>query len=132
MNKVEFTVIEAADLYGISRQKIYKDLKNGNLSKNRKAKLDLAELLRSYGEPKNVNDTVNVVHTKLTSVDMSIDIENLKQQLRDSKEREALYQEREQFYQDQIRSLTDSVKLLEHKKTSEPERRRGLLGRIFN
>ena len=56
----------------------------------------------------------------------------LKQQLRESKEREALYQEREQFYQDQIRSLTDSVKLLEHKKSPEPERKRGLLGLLFN
>jgi hypothetical protein len=128
MDKVEFTVIEAAELYSFSRQKVYKDLKNGNLSKNRKGKLDLSELLRSYGEPRNVNDGVNTVHTKLTSVD----IENLKQQLRESKEREALYQEREQFYQDQIRSLTDSVKLLEHKKSSEPERKRGLLGLLFN
>jgi hypothetical protein len=132
MDKVEFTVIEAAELYGFSRQKIYKDLKNGNLSKNRKGKLDLSELLRSYGEPRNVNGDVNAVHTKFTAVDTSMDIENIKQQLRESKEREALYQEREQFYQDQIRSLTDSVKLLEHKKAVEPERKRGLLGLLFN
>lgn len=132
MDKVEFTVIETAELYGVSRQKIYKDLKNGNLSKNRKGKLDLSELLRGYGEPKSVNDSVNSVHTKFTTVDTSVDIENLKQQLRESKEREALYQEREQFYQDQIRSLTDSVKLLEHKKSPDPERKRGLLGLLFN
>jgi hypothetical protein len=131
MNKVEFTVIEASALYEVSRQKIYKDIKNGNLSKNRKGKLDLSELLRCYGEPKQNTENVNGVGIKMTSVDTS-DIENVKQQLRESKEREVLYQEREQFYQEQIRSLTDTVKLLEHKKSPEPERKRGILDRLFN
>jgi hypothetical protein len=131
MDKVEFTVIETSTLYEVSRQKIYKDIKNGILSKNRKGKLDLSELLRCYGEPKQNTENVNGIGMKVTSVDTA-DIENVKQQLRESKEREALYQEREQFYQEQIRSLTDTVKLLEHKKAPEPERKRGLLGRLFN
>jgi vacuolar-type H+-ATPase subunit I/STV1 len=131
MDKVEFTVIEASSLYEVSRQKVYKDLKNGTLSKNRKGKLDLSELLRCYGEPKKNTDNVNRVGIRITSGDTG-DIENIKQQLRESKEREAVYQEREQFYQEQIRSLTDSVKLLEHKKAHEPERKRGLLGLLFN
>lgn len=131
MDKVEFTVIEASVLYEVSRQKVYKDLKSGILSKNRKGKLDLSELLRCYGEPKQNTNNVNSVGMKVTSVD-TVDIENVKQQLRESKEREALYQEREQFYQEQIRALTDTVKLLEHKKMPEPERKRGLLGRLFN
>jgi hypothetical protein len=131
MDKVEFTVAEAAVLYGFSRQKLYNSIKNGDLSKNRKSKLDLSELIRCYGEPKGgvvskgmSKQGVQNLDNNLTPVDMR-ELESLRQQIRESKERE-------QFYQDQIRSLTDSVKLLEHKKSAEPERRRGLLGILFN
>lgn len=131
MDKVEFSVSEAAGFYGFSRQKIYNSIKSGSLSKNRKGKLDFSELLRCYGEPGSkdgsvsfVKQTVQNIDNNLTSVDMR-ELESLRQQLLESKERE-------QFYQEQIRGLTDTVKLLEHKKVPEPERRRGLLGRIFS
>lgn len=131
MNKVEFTVAETAKLYSFSRQKIYNSLKNGDLSKNRKGKLDFSELLRCYGEPNGNDEHVNFVQSKNQKIDKNIneidnrELESLRRQLEEAKERE-------QFYQDQIRSLTDSVKLLEHKRASEPERKRGLLGLLFN
>ncbi len=131
MNNVEFTVAEAAKLYVFSRQKIYNSIKNGYLSKNRKGKLDLSELIRCYGEPHKSNENVNVVQLGSQKSDINLtevnnkELESLKRQLEESKERE-------QFYQEQIRSLTDTVKLLEHKKSPEPERKRGLLGRLFN
>jgi hypothetical protein len=131
MNKVEFTVAEASKVYCFSRQKIYNSIKNGALSKNRKGKLDLSELIRCYGEPNENSANVNFVqmdspksNRNLTEIDNK-ELESLKRQLEESKERE-------QFYQEQIRSLTDTVKLLEHKKVPEPERKRGILGRLFN
>jgi predicted DNA-binding protein YlxM (UPF0122 family) len=131
MDKVEFSVAETAKLYNFSRQKIYNSIKNGDLSKNRKGKLDFSELLRCYGEPKENDKSVNFVQLKNQKLDKNLteidnrELESLRRQLEESKERE-------QFYQDQIRSLTDSVKLLEHKKAVEPERKRGLLGLLFN
>jgi septal ring factor EnvC (AmiA/AmiB activator) len=131
MDKVEFTVVEAAILYDFSRQKIYNSIKSGSLSKNRKGKLDFSELLRCYGEPKENDTPVSFVQSKNKTMDKNLteldnrELESLRRQLEESKERE-------QFYQEQIRSLTDTVKLLEHKRTPESERKRGLLGRLFN
>ena len=45
------SVIELSNLYGMTRQAIYKQVNKGNLSKNSDGKIDLSEAIRVFGEP---------------------------------------------------------------------------------
>ncbi|SPL72103.1 plasmid replication DNA-binding protein [Acinetobacter stercoris] len=52
MNTVtKYTVSDAALLYKKSRATLYKDIKNGILSRDNDGLIDFSELLRVYGEP---------------------------------------------------------------------------------
>ncbi len=63
IRSLEFTVIhyeykiqnhsvsDAATLYKKSRATLYKDIKNGVLSRDHDGSIDFSELLRVYGEP---------------------------------------------------------------------------------
>lgn len=47
--QTEFTLTEAAKLYGKSRNTLTAHIRNGGLSKNQSGKIELSELLRAYG-----------------------------------------------------------------------------------
>lgn len=47
----KLTISEVATLYKKSRATIYKDIKNGDLSRDSDGLIDFSELLRAYGEP---------------------------------------------------------------------------------
>ena len=47
----KYSVSDAATLYKKSRATIYKDIKNGVLSRDHDGSIDFSELLRVYGEP---------------------------------------------------------------------------------
>lgn len=47
----KYSVSDAAILYKKSRATIYKDIKNGILSRDHDGGIDFSELLRAYGEP---------------------------------------------------------------------------------
>lgn len=47
----KYSVSDAAILYKKSRATIYKDIKNGILSRDHDGVIDFSELLRAYGEP---------------------------------------------------------------------------------
>ena len=47
----KYSVSDAATLYKKSRATIYKDIKNGVLSRDYDGFIDFSELLRVYGEP---------------------------------------------------------------------------------
>ena len=49
----KYSVSDAATLYKKSRATIYKDIKNGILSRDQDGAIDFSELLRVYGEPFN-------------------------------------------------------------------------------
>ena len=59
MSSTKFNIKDAAKLYGMSRNTIYKALQEGRLSKNPEGILEFVELLRVFGEPttKNTKDT---------------------------------------------------------------------------
>ncbi|WP_151959135.1 plasmid replication DNA-binding protein [Acinetobacter junii] len=96
------SVIELSKLYGINRQTIYNHINKGILSKNSDNKIDLSEAIRVFGEPSNkqaVNDNVKVdnqISTEVLLLRQQIDI--LKNQLDDAKDRES-------FYQNQIETM---------------------------
>ncbi|WP_347455831.1 plasmid replication DNA-binding protein [Acinetobacter thermotolerans] len=96
------TVLELSKLYNINRQTIYNNIKKGILSKNSDNKIDLAEAIRVFGEPQkkqDVKDSVKVDSPNSAEVLLlRQQIDMLKNQLDDAKERES-------FYQNQIETM---------------------------
>jgi len=96
------TVLELSKLYNINRQTIYNNIKKGILSKNSDNKIDLAEAIRVFGEPSKKQDVKESVKIDSPSsaevllLRQQIDI--LKNQLDDAKDRES-------FYQNQIETM---------------------------
>ncbi len=96
------TVLELSKLYNINRQTIYNNIKKGILSKNSDNKIDLAEAIRVFGEPSKKPDVKEPV--KIDSPNsaevllLRQQIDMLKNQLDDAKDRES-------FYQNQIETM---------------------------
>ena len=96
------TVLELSKLYNINRQTIYNNIKKGILSKNSDNKIDLAEAIRVFGEPTKKQDVKEPVKidspnsAEVLLLRQQIDI--LKNQLDDAKDRES-------FYQNQIETM---------------------------
>ena len=96
------TVLELSKLYNINRQTIYNNIKKGILSKNSDNKIDLAEAIRVFGEPvkkQDVKESVKVDSPNSAEVLLlRQQIDMLKNQLDDAKDRES-------FYQNQIETM---------------------------
>lgn len=90
------SVVELSKLYGINRQTIYNHINKGILSKNSENKIDLSEAIRVFGEPskkQSVKDSVKVDSQNSTeNLLLRQQIDMLKNQLEDAKERESFYQ----------------------------------------
>lgn len=108
------SVLELSKLYSINRQTIYNHINKGILSKNSDNKIDLAEAIRVFGEPNRKQDVKepvkvdNLNSTEVLLLRQQIDI--LKNQLDDAKDRET-------FYQNQIETMQ---RLLEAPKPDIP------------
>lgn len=101
MNTVtKYSVSDAAILYKKSRATLYKDIKNGTLSRDHDGFIDFSELLRVYGEPcdrkhkkridipsiqkQNTNE-----YTDNTFLELKNQIDFLKKQLEKAEDRES-------------------------------------------
>lgn len=96
----KYSVSDAATLYKKSRATLYKDIKNGVLSRDHDGFIDFSELLRVYGEPfgaKQVKhiDTSSIQNQNTpeyidkTVVELKNQIDFLKKQLEKAEDREA-------------------------------------------
>lgn len=133
MSSTKFNIKDAAKLYGMSRNTIYKALQEGRLSKNQEGMLEFVELLRVFGEPvakdtKDMSENTKentVAHDEtqqeqafmLESKSQALtyaqrEIDSLRVQLEDAKLREG-------FYQSQLQSLAETVKKLEPPKAED-------------
>lgn len=106
------SVLELSKLYNINRQTIYNQINKGILSKNSDGKIDFSEAIRVFGEPNKKSDVKESV--KLDSQESAENlllrqqIDMLKSQLSDARDRES-------FYQNQIETMQ---RLLEAPKPS--------------
>ena len=109
------TVLELSKLYNINRQTIYNNIKKGILSKNSENKIDIAEAIRVFGEPvkkQDVKEPVKIDSPNSAEVLLlRQQIDMLKNQLDDAKDRES-------FYQNQIETMQ---RLLEAPKAPKME-----------
>ena len=96
------TVLELSKLYNINRQTIYNNIKKGILSKNSDNKIDFSEAIRVFGEPSRKQDVKKSVKVDSPSSAENLllrqQIDMLKNQLDDAKDRES-------FYQNQIETM---------------------------
>lgn len=96
------SVLELSKLYDINRQTIYNQINKGNLSKNSDNKIDLSEAIRVFGEPKKKQDVKKSVkidsQNSAEVLHLRQQIDMLKNQLSDAKDREL-------FYQNQIETM---------------------------
>jgi len=91
------SVLELSKLYNINRQTIYNHINKGILSKNSDNKIDFSEAIRVFGEPnkkQDVKDPVKIDSPNSAEILLlRQQIDMLKNQVSDAKEREAFYQE---------------------------------------
>ncbi len=96
------SVLELSKLYGINRQTIYNHINKGILSKNSDNKIDFSEAIRVFGEPAKKPDVKEPVKIDSPSsaevLLLRQQIDMLKNQLSDAKDRES-------FYQNQIETM---------------------------
>lgn len=96
------SVLELSKLYGINRQTIYNHINKGILSKNSDNKIDFSEAIRVFGEPAqkpDVKESVKIDSPSSAEVLLlRQQIDMLKNQLSDAKDRES-------FYQNQIETM---------------------------
>ncbi len=95
----KYSVSDAATLYKKSRATLYKDIKNGVLSRDHDGFIDFSELLRVYGEPFNGKQSKRIDTSKIQNLDTSeyidktvVELKNqidfLKKQLEKAEDRE--------------------------------------------
>ena len=91
------SVVELSKLYNINRQTIYNHINKGILSKNSDNKIDFSEAIRVFGEPsKKIDVKESVKIDSPNSAEVLLlrqQIDMLKNQVSDAKERESFYQE---------------------------------------
>ena len=128
------SVLELSKLYNINRQTIYNHINKGILSKNSDNKIDFAEAIRVFGEPnkkQDVKDPVKIDSPNSAEILLlRQQIDMLKNQVSDAKEREVFYQEQIEVMQRLLKApkphmttFTDqeSVQPSMTKTDSEPE-----------
>jgi chromosome segregation ATPase len=130
MAKINIT--QASKEFGISRNTLYKKIRQGLLTQDSDGLLDASDLIRVIGsQPKNSigGDTMNTENVNSVNRELQHEIEQLKQLLamkeilinQLQQQVSDLRKDKEQLY-NQI-----NQKRIEHK----PENRKGLLGRFF-
>jgi TolA-binding protein len=98
------SVIELSNLYGMTRQAVYKQINKGNLSKNSDGKIDLSEAIRVFGEPsKHVNSLQTTETRKLSEVHL------LEQQVHMLQKQLEQAHEREKFQRDELKAKNDQL-----------------------
>ena len=96
----KYSVSDAATLYKKSRATLYKDIKNGVLSRDHDGFIDFSELLRVYGEPfatkhskridtSSIQNINTPEYSDNTVIELKNQIDFLKKQLEKAEDREA-------------------------------------------
>lgn len=122
--KVEVSISEIQERWKISRATVYNHIKKGKLSRLQNGKVDISEVVRVYGEPKETQtrqeiDTVDSQEKALLLEKIRL----LESQLDDARERE-------NWLKSQVETAQATIKLLEYRQPVQPEKRQGLFARV--
>ena len=124
------TIQEIQKQWGISRATVYKHIKAGKLSRLPNGQVDLAEVLRVYGEPsKNTGRDKQAI-----GGDNSDTHENrmLLEKIAFLELQLVKAEEREEWLRGQVETAQETIQLLEHKKAATPQQtKKSLFGRLI-
>ena len=124
------TIQEIQKQWGISRATVYKHIKAGKLSRLPNGQVDLAEVLRVYGEPsKNTGRDKQAI-----GGDNSDTHENrmLLEKIASLELQLVKAEEREEWLRGQVETAQETIQLLEHKKAATPQQtKKSLFGRLI-
>ncbi len=124
------TIQEIQKQWGISRATVYKHIKAGKLSRLADGHVDVAEVLRVYGEPnKNTGRDKPV-----TAIDNGDTQENrmLLEKIASLEAQLVKAEKREDWLRERFEKAQETIQLLEHKKTaSQQPSKKGLFGRLI-
>lgn len=126
------TISEVSKKWGITRATIYKKVNQGKLSRLDSGLIDVAEVVRVFGEPSVSKKTKNTVSIdeptqNENTILLQEKIRHLEEVLRYSQDREREAREREDWLRGQVEKLTQTIGLLEDK----TQNKKGLLARFF-
>jgi predicted DNA-binding protein YlxM (UPF0122 family) len=122
--KVEVSISEIQERWKISRATVYNHIKKGKLSRLQNGKVDISEVVRVYGEPKETASRQEVENGDTQEKALLLEkIRLLESQLDDAKERE-------NWLKSQVETAQATIKLLEYRKPVQPEKRQGLFARV--
>lgn len=118
---MQVTIKELQERWNISRATVYKHIQQGKLSRLTNGKIDVSEVIRVYGEPKET-----ILRKEVDSGDsqektlLLEKIRLLEGQLGEARERET-------WLKSQVETAQATIKLLEYR---EPLKKKGLLARV--
>lgn len=118
---MHITIKDIQEQWGVARATVYKHLKAGKISRLDNGLLDVSEVLRVYGEPKNKPRETPVDRIESQEKQLLLDkIKMLEQAVQLSHEREA-------WLKSQVEVAQATIKLLEYK---QPHKR-GVFSRVL-
>lgn len=129
---MHITISKASKDFKVARSTIYKKIENGDMSRNDDGTVDVAEMVRVFGEPNTTTDTTGTKTTNATISDTTLmlqkqEIEYLKTQLQDRDNQILDYRQqvgklndRLDSSQDTINELSQTVRLIENKNQLAP------------
>lgn len=121
---MEVTIREIQQRWNISRPTIYKHIRQGKLSRLENGKVEVSEVLRVYGEPKETQARQEIDTADSQEKALLLEkIRLLESQLDDARERES-------WLKSQVETSQATIKLLEYRKPDQPEKRQGLFARV--
>lgn len=126
------TISEVSKKWGVTRATIYKKIRQGKLSRLDSGLVDVAEVVRVFGEPSVSKKTINTSPICEPIQDENVTllqekIRYLEDNLRQSKDREREAIQREEWLRGQVENLTKTIGLLEDK----TDKKKGLFARFF-
>lgn len=115
------SINKASQEFQISRNSLYKHIKQGKITKDADGKLDTSDLVRLYGSHVNTQQESTTVHTQDEQLLLQ-QIEQLKHQVKLLENQIEYFKTNEAWLKQQL-----DQKLIEHKSSEK----KGILGRIF-
>ena len=120
---MQITIKELQTQWGVARSTVYKHIKQGLISRLDNGLIDVAEVVRVYGEPSQTTQR-NIKKSVIDNTETAI----LKEKIAFLEAQLAQAEKREEWLKGQVETAQQTIKLLEHKQQSP---KKGLFGRLL-
>ena len=119
---MQITIKELQTQWGVARSTVYKHIKQGLISRLDNGLIDVAEVVRVYGEPSQTTQR-NIKKSVIDNAETAI----LKEKIAFLESQLAQAEKREEWLKGQVETTQETIKLLEHKQSAK----KGLFGRLL-